>query len=34
MQTVIRITREGNAKDLGRMEAANEGNLTDLDTIP
>ncbi len=33
METVVRITREGKIKNLGRTEAANEGNLTDLDTM-
>jgi transposase-like protein len=33
MPSVVRIRAQGKAKDLGRTEAANEGNLADLDTM-
>ncbi len=33
MPSVIRISAQGKVKDLGRTEAPNEGNLTDLDTM-
>jgi putative transposase len=33
MPSVIRISAQGKAKDLGRTDAATEGNLTDLDTM-
>ncbi len=33
MLSVVRISTQGKVKNLGSPEAANEGNLTDLDTM-